>query len=260
MVPFNLGIEPDSWMEQRIQLFFDYCYPSVKNQDQKDFQWIIFFDSITPKLFLDRIIAQDSAKIIQFKFTDHWDNMDSEIIQFLNESTTCEDLIISTRLDCDDALSSKFIGIIQEKAKNLDNQQPVVLNCANGLILNASTGIFYRKKIYSNAFISLIQRKYTMYESIFRHQHQTIGNQFELFELQEDDMWLQVVHGGNLINKTSGFPCIKSQKSYFNIKDQTINKPNFKNLIKAYFEYLGTRFFNLKVKALRVFKNRFLKK
>lgn len=255
MVPFNLGINPNTWMEERVQLFFDYCYPSIKNQVQKDFQWIVFFDSRTPKSFLDRIIDLDSVNLIKFMFADHWDTMDSEIIQLLNESTNSEDLIISTRLDCDDALSSTFIVEIQEKAKNLDPEKPIVLNCVNGLLLNVDNGVFYRKKIYSNAFISLVQRKQTIKESIFKYQHQTIGNHFSLIELTEADMWLQVVHGGNLLNKISGLPLIKNYSKHFNISNPRSGKNTFgKRLLVEYGKYLRIRLENSQVKLGMVIK------
>ena len=41
------------WMKHRIELFDKYCYPSIINQTNKNFKWLIFFDGDTTdeKLF-----------------------------------------------------------------------------------------------------------------------------------------------------------------------------------------------------------------
>jgi len=249
MVPFNLGLDPDNWMEERIRLFFDYCYPSVRHQSQKNFRWLVFFDNRTPKEFLDRISSSDSARIIEFKFTDHWDKMDGEILKILEGSKKKSNLIISTRLDCDDALSYKFIQILQQKVSQLGISTPYALNCTYGIILDINSGVFHQKKMISNPFISMVQEFEHLDKSIFGLQHQVISDQIITHEIVEPKMWLQVVHGGNLLNKTSGFPLVNNLTREFNIKDPIFGgkiKPLV--LVSEYIRYIKVRFNNAKYK------------
>ena len=41
----------DKWMENRLELFEQYCYSSIKAQTKKDFEWLVFFDKTTPLIF-----------------------------------------------------------------------------------------------------------------------------------------------------------------------------------------------------------------
>ena len=252
MVPYNLGIEPDQWMEERIKLFFDYCYPSVLHQSKRNFRWVVFFDPRTPKRFLDQIKARDSEEMIEWKFTDHWNKMDAEIISFLKASSTKEDLIISTRLDCDDGLAVKFVRKVQDKVSQLDCIPPYALNSSHGIILNANTGIFHRKTLQSNAFISLVQKSEALDQSIFAVQHQEISDQVKTIQVEEPKMWLQVVHGRNLLNKTSGLPLIKDLSADFHILS-SISQKKFQvvSLVRAYLYYVKVRLSNAKFKAKR---------
>ncbi|MCF1750317.1 glycosyltransferase [Mariniradius sediminis] len=256
MVPFNLGLDPEKWMEERIQLFFDYCYPSVRHQSQKNFQWVVFFDSRTPKVLLDQISAHDADGIIEFKFTDHWDKMDSEILNILKAVENDVDLIISSRLDCDDALSEKFVQTIQTKVTQEKCQPPYALNCSNGIILDVNSGIYYRKMMRSNPFISMVQDKDSLDRSIFGLQHQVVSDQINTIEIEDPKMWLQVVHGGNLVNKSSGLPLAKNLSGEFHVNSRTDEaKVNPFALVSAYLKYVGVRTNNLKFKIKQAIGN-----
>lgn len=39
----NETLLDDSWMSERIELFKNYCFPSVVNQTNKNFKWLLFF-------------------------------------------------------------------------------------------------------------------------------------------------------------------------------------------------------------------------
>lgn len=249
MVPFNLGLNPDKWLEERIQLFFDYCYPSVKSQSRREFRWVVFFDSRTPKGYLDRISANDSEGILEYLFTDHWNKIDGEILSFLEKEDSDFDQLISTRLDCDDALSEKFVQTIQKEVSQRTCNGPYALNCSNGVILDVESKIYYKKMMRSNPFISLVQKRDQIDKSIFGLEHQEISDQIITIELKDPKMWLQVVHGGNLINKSSGLPLAKNLGIEFNIVVRNYGD-KFKpiDLALAYFKYIKVRSNNLSFK------------
>jgi len=45
----------EEWLTQRLELFQKYCYPSVMNQKNNNFLWVILFDVNTPKGFRKNI-------------------------------------------------------------------------------------------------------------------------------------------------------------------------------------------------------------
>lgn len=256
MVPYNLGLDPDLWLEKRMRLFYDFCYPSVKNQSCNNFQWVVFFDSRTPRHFLDSMAEHDTDGIITFHFSDHWKKLNGEILQILKGEKEQVDTLISTRLDGDDAVATGFIESVQAKTMNLKTQAPYAIDCSNGVILDTQTGIFYKKKIRSNAFISLVQNSSDIGMSIFKLEHQTILEQIKTIEIEQPKMWLQVIHGENLLNKPSGYPLSKNIGRHFNISWKINNSnPKLGKLFKAYIKYIGVRANNLKFKVNRVFGN-----
>ena len=57
---FNLkiwsGVQLDtSWYDHRIMLFESFCLPSIENQTNRSFHWLILCDSTTPPIYLERI-------------------------------------------------------------------------------------------------------------------------------------------------------------------------------------------------------------
>ncbi|WP_162340639.1 glycosyltransferase [Cyclobacterium salsum] len=254
MVPYNLGLDPEVWLEGRIELFFDFCYRSVKNQTSKGFQWHVFFDSRTSRHFIDSIAGQDTDGIITFHYTDHWKKLDAEILQILEGAKNQCDILISTRLDGDDAVSADFIGSIQSEVMKLITETPYAINCSNGVILDTQSGIYYQKKMHSNPFISLVQNSAALDISIFKLEHQTISGEIKTIELDRPKMWLQVVHGRNLVNKSSGLPLAKNIGPHFNISWEVNNSnPKSGKLFKAYIKYLRVRANNLKFKVNSAF-------
>ena len=45
----------DEWLSHRFKLFENYCLPSIVNQENKNFIWLVYFDQDTDKLFINKI-------------------------------------------------------------------------------------------------------------------------------------------------------------------------------------------------------------
>jgi hypothetical protein len=49
-------VRTDDWLQKkRIQLFEEYCLPSISKQTNQDFDWIILFDVSSPDFLKSRI-------------------------------------------------------------------------------------------------------------------------------------------------------------------------------------------------------------
>ena len=65
----------DSWMENRLKLFEQYCYSSIKSQTVKNFEWLVFFDTNTPEIYREKIneLASKFSNFIPI-YTDGMEN------------------------------------------------------------------------------------------------------------------------------------------------------------------------------------------
>lgn len=213
IVSETLGINPDEWLANRVDLFFDYCYPSVLNQSDKNFEWWVFFDFQTEKKILDVLREKDKSGLIKFKFST-WAGFREDILSELKNISDNYDYLMNARLDSDDALS-KF-NVEEIKKYLFDNvsmlPESCILNPLGGLVFETDSTILYQKKLSNNPFQVLVQKRGRIENSVFTFQHQSASNHFKVFNISKIPFWLVVVHGGNWLNVKSGRPLILKKK------------------------------------------------
>ena len=97
------------WMENRLKLFEQYCYSSIKAQNKKDFEWLVFFDKTTPQLFREKIseLSSNFSKFISI-YADGMDDFLPSITREIKNRLTTP-YLITTRLDNDDNLHQDFV-------------------------------------------------------------------------------------------------------------------------------------------------------
>ena len=195
------GCEP-AWLEKRFKLFDQYCFPSVSNQSNQNFKWLMFFDVETPEPFKQKI--ENYAK--------QWNNFvpiyldcplpygqfPDEVRAIVREHipSDCE-YLITTWLDNDDAIHKNYVQMIQD---NFNQQDSETLNFIFGYQL--AEGKLYFDFEVSNHFISLIE-KYNpdSFNTCLCRPHK------ELYEVCHSatkilckPAWIEVVHGSNYMN------------------------------------------------------------
>ena len=143
----------DEWMVHRIRLFEKYCLPSIKNQVNQDFKWMVLFDGKTPKEFQRKI--QEYAQYRNFlPVFDGW--FDQHIKKLLKPETQ---YLITTRIDNDDAFHKNAIKKIQLHftEESSGATRDLFLNFPIGYCLDDQTGqITLNGK--SNPFITLVEK------------------------------------------------------------------------------------------------------
>ena len=115
----------EKWLEERFELFEKYCFPSVTNQKNKNFYWLIFFDIDTPTAFREKtkqlLSSHNNFKALYIDGIKSLNNsLIENILENLDES---DDFIITTRLDNDDSIHKDFIDTIQNKTKKKSHRQ-----------------------------------------------------------------------------------------------------------------------------------------
>ena len=123
------GLDPN-WLSHRFELFEHFCLRSVASQTDKDFTWLVLFDSRTPEPFATRATSYRLSNY-QPVFGSALQTYE-EFLNTLNGQLTgrvSSDYLATTRLDNDDAIAVDFIGQIH---RNIVLEDNVFLNPAYG--------------------------------------------------------------------------------------------------------------------------------
>lgn len=191
----NFAVMDDLWMKDRINLFLTYCLPSVLAQKNKNFTWLIYFDTKTPKVFLDQLLFLKSQPIsIELILVDNFNGMITHMTETFLRSE--KKFVISSRLDNDDAISDQFIKIIQE---GFIPQHQTVINLTSGYVLDLQKKVFtkWRNKL-TNQFSSIIEEKASAdLITIYGFPHWRHPDSSTTINIQSKPCWIEIIHKNN---------------------------------------------------------------
>ncbi|MBC9726988.1 glycosyltransferase [Streptomyces sp. TRM68367] len=204
---FNVRLSDDQespceeWLAARIRIFRDLCLPSVRRQRRPPQHWFVFCDARTPRRWQSEIerLAAGGA------FRPVW--LDGAFdARAVNEAVAAEGLgrrkyLVSSRLDCDDALAPHFTETVQQQLGRTSGAYFV--NLVLGYQMSA--GRFYLRPYIANPFISYVEPQFPgrPWATVFCRPHHMITDQ-PLVQVRCRPAWLQVIHGRNLTNRVRG--------------------------------------------------------
>lgn len=198
----NNPILTEEWLSERFELFETYCFPSVKNQTNQNFLWLVYFDISTPEKYINIIKGlQDSYNNFIPQFIDGSKNFERELIHYVNKELLSNEYILTTRIDNDDSIHKDFVKTIQDLA------QPVhkfIIDVRKGfqmILINDLEEFRVCEKKF-NPFISLVQKR-EKFESIFRRQHTEWEKETNIVIFNKIPLWIQIIHGRNKLNKVN---------------------------------------------------------
>jgi len=187
------------WLDRRFDLFEAYCLPSMAAQTVKAFRWLIYFDEGTPAPYRERIARAQQAVDFEARFVGpFWETLVAgDVAERVDPAA---DLILTSRIDNDDAVAQDFIERIQDEA----TRTPIncVLNFQHGLALH--DGRIYTATDTSNPFTTLVEAGGCPIETIWAARHHELGAKWRVRQVQGRPAWLQVVHGENVSNRIKG--------------------------------------------------------
>mmetsp|Transcript_4854 Transcript_4854/g.6388 ORF Transcript_4854/g.6388 Transcript_4854/m.6388 type:complete len:425 (-) Transcript_4854:232-1506(-) len=117
--------------EARLQLFETFCFPSVKAQLSEYFFWLVYLDPETEPALLERLenlrhqfgshrmyLVKTNSDALTHEMIQARNiaSLPLELIKQLDDAGTSYEVLIMSRLDCDDALSQYFFLMVQERA------------------------------------------------------------------------------------------------------------------------------------------------
>lgn len=189
------------WLAERFAMFEDICLPSIAAQTCRDFTWIIYFDKDTPQAFKDRIekLRQTVPFVPYYTGLFAAEGWNRSIGEVIPDRTP---LLLTTRLDNDDALANDYIERAQQTARDHADTAPLCVNFGRGYIRTDTA--LYDVSHPSNAFFSRLCAWEDDMRTAMSILHMTIADHGTVVQLGAPGGWLQVVHGGNVSNKVRG--------------------------------------------------------
>lgn len=233
----------NSWMEHRFSIFRNYCFASVRNQDNQNFTWLIFLDINTSEKHKEQLQQlmqyHSNYKLIYVKHYRHFLKKLKEVIEFQTKTA----YIISSRLDNDDSIRKDFVNSIQE---NFNYEKKCILDFPHGYTLEIEPlKRFAYRQLHLNPFISLIEERESA-ETVmryFRHRGWKRSDA-RIKTIKGKRVWMQIIHHKNLLNTFKGMHlCNKTEViEDFGIEIRhDIKHPNIPARIKHFFNVLFIR-------------------
>jgi len=182
------------WLHRRLELFQEWCLPSVLGQSDSDFEWKIAIDTRVDKSFTAR-----SKKLLpgqaELRF---WNRAEREGSLF-GQLPQGGGLAITCRLDSDDAIHKNFVRTVRSLARD-----GYVVNFLRGARINLETPRAVPIWDASGPFISFVSSRGQAVNSLGRHAQ--VGRSAPVINLETvDPMWLQTVSGTNILNSVKWF-------------------------------------------------------
>jgi hypothetical protein len=181
-----------------MDLFRRFTVPSVAAQSCLPNAWIVFFDEGTPQQ------TREEFRELAVKLPLLRAEYCAEFSPQLARERTCHILppeaewLLTTRLDNDDALHRRFVETLQSHVRPGVRE---FINPTFGLIL--ADGRLYRDRDNSNPFISFSEPVSDCH-TVLIDQHPLLARHGPVRQFSLPDAWLQVVHGGNIVNAVRG--------------------------------------------------------
>jgi len=207
------GKVPDKeWFQHRLNLFDKFCYPSIINQSNQNFDWLIFFDdNTTDKSLLAKYDRFIPVYIKNYKFWNY-----KHIINYIRNIINPKvGWLMTTRFDCDDSLGKSYIKTMQEKFSPED----LILNPVNGIVYDINIKKAYEYSyLCPNPYITTIEKITSEpLKTCFRDNHPRMRKYFNKFNQIQNPkyMWLQIIHDRNLGNNLRGNKVIKMTNKLF---------------------------------------------
>lgn len=231
----GLNVLSDTWLEDRFELFENYCLPSVLNQKEKKFKWFIYFDNQTSKKFHSRIKHLEKRdSIISCYFIDGIGTLKTSLIDNIHATILPNTKwVITSRLDNDDVLHEEFIETIQ---KQFVPQHETVVDLRNGLQINIKTSKVEVRQLYNkfNPFISLIEETAQL-QTVLSKPHASWIISKNLIIYESTPLWIEVVHENNKLNEVGKYQKLlkKIKVKQFGLNNLTIKfSPDYVTALK----------------------------
>tara|TARA_B100001105_G_C22330902_1_gene416891 strand:+ start:164 stop:1021 length:858 start_codon:yes stop_codon:yes gene_type:complete len=203
----NESLLTDEWLEHRLWLFENFCFPSVAAQVNKNFQWLIYFDVTTPETYRQKIAAIiGNEPNIRLFYIEGMPAFYPEIQKLITAETVGKPYLITSRIDNDDCIRNTFIDEVQ---KQFNNQDYLAIDVIKGYSLQIKPVIMLGKKEHIfNPFISLIEKNESP-TTVWANDHNHWKKETRVKQVTDKRLWMSIIHEKNKVNEFDGYGNIK---------------------------------------------------
>lgn len=199
---FRSGDVPaqEEWLRYRLGFFVDACWASVRSQQDADFTWLVLFDDRCPDDF-----REDVEELAQGVFTPVWTHEAFSPATFARviAEQSAAPWVLTTRLDSDDGIAKDFMASVQ---REFACQERLFVDFPRGVQIDRSGSVYLYDQL-SSPFLTLIEKRDpsgARPQTVYAARHARARLHAPLREVSAPPMWVQVIHGTNLLNIVVG--------------------------------------------------------
>lgn len=193
----------EEWLRYRLGFFVDACWSSVRGQQGADFTWLVLLDDRCPDDF-----RADVETLAEGTFTPVWSHEQwspsifGRAIAGASPAHAAAPWLLTTRLDSDDAIARDFMASVQ---REFTPTEGLFVDFPRGLQIDRS-GATYLYDQLSSPFLTFVERRRPDVDpsTVYAARHARARQWGPVREVSAPPMWLQVIHGTNLLNMTVG--------------------------------------------------------
>lgn len=171
----------------------------MKAQSVRPDAWLILCDLGSPAWFKEEISAL-TAGVGEVAWVDgpFVPGASADLVAEILQGYCRENWLITTRVDNDDCVSRHFVRRIQAEFR----ERREFINFTFGA--QHDKGQIYFRLDPSNAFISCVEPAEGGFRSVFVDGHHLLKHHGPVRQVWTAPMWMQVIHGDNIANRTGG--------------------------------------------------------
>jgi hypothetical protein len=201
---FSPGVPAqEEWLRYRLGFFVDACWSSVRGQQGAEFSWLVLFDDRCSDDF-----RADVEALAEGTFTPVWSHerwtplIFGRAIAERSPTGSAPPWLLTTRLDSDDAIARGFMAAAQ---REFTPTHGLFVDFPRGIQIDRS-GATYLYDQLSSPFLTLVEQRQpeSPPSTVYAARHARARQWGPVREVSAPPMWVQVIHGTNLLNMTVG--------------------------------------------------------
>lgn len=193
----------DEWLKHRFDLFDRFCFPSVMNQSEQKFKWLVFFDITTDANYRTKIAGfADRYRNFIPLFIDGYSVLLETLKDYIQKDMEGQQYVITSRVDNDDCIHRDFV---KEIHNSFDRQDACIIDIVDGyqFILNENQSLHIseirKARGYFNPFVSLIENA-SQLNTIMSREHLQWKNMQHILAIKNKRLWGEIIHNKNKLN------------------------------------------------------------
>ena len=195
----ELVVDP-RWRTRRLQLFEDYCLPSVTRQTVTDFVWLFLVDArSTSERDLQWFRTRDE-RLRVVRVDDQRSSGAPEACDAISSFVAGDDWVITTRLDSDDVLHPDHLRRVRVP---FDGERTFV-QFTNGFYYDVLRDDLRHRRELKNPFVSVLEPAAAL-KTAWAWEHHRIGEDNEVHFIEAPG-WVALVHDRNTTTSIWGDP------------------------------------------------------